>query len=288
VDKFHKDSYAASFAQALAFKLHKMRRSYESTVDKFIFSSDFVLREYLDHGFDRKKTKVIPLYTDALQNPPRFDDDGYILYYGRLVEEKGVQVLLKALEGMPGVPCKIVGTGPEEDHLHIEGDRMPHVRFEGYQAGETLWNLVCGARAVVVPSLWPEVFGMVAIEAMAMGKPVVATPVVTSGIDASPGENIVIADGPAEFAGKVIELLDNRALRERIGAAARRLMETEHSWEKLADRLNEVLVKAAAKKPPAWGSSAWGTSACRWPWLSPGEASRSPAKRRAPPRAQRM
>jgi glycosyltransferase involved in cell wall biosynthesis len=74
---------------------------------------------------------------------------------------------------------------------------------------------------------------------------------VTSGIDGSPGENIVIAERPDDFAGKVIELLNDRGLREKIGGAARRLMVDNHSWEKLADRLNDLLVRAAASKPPA-------------------------------------
>ncbi len=209
LSKFHKDSMLASFVQALTFKLHRLRRSYTSTVDRFIFSSQYVLNEHVDHGLDRKQCTMIPHYTDALTHTPRFDDDGYILYYGRLVEEKGVEVLMKAMHTMPGVPCKIVGTGPEEAYLHIAGDRMPNVRFEGYQGGESLWKLVRGARAVVVPSLWPEVFGMVAIEAMAMGKPVIA-----SHTGALPE---VIVD---RVTGFLVPPADVQALREAISRLA--------------------------------------------------------------------
>ena len=148
---------------------------------------------------------------------------------------------------VPGVRLFIVGGSPAREISQMAADGS--VTVTGYV--DDLRPYLSRAWVAIAPLM--EGFGVKVrvLQAMAMGKPVVATPVVTSGIDASPGENIVIADGPAEFAGKVIELLDNRALRERIGAAARRLMDTEHSWEKLADRLNEVLVKAAAKKPPA-------------------------------------
>lgn len=209
LSKFHKDSVAASFAQALAFKFHRFRRSYHWGVDRFLFSSDYVLNEHVARGFDRTKCSLLHLYTDALAEPPRYDDDGYILYYGRLTEEKGVHVLLKAMEGMPGVPCKIVGTGPEEIHLHIMGDRMPNVTFEGYQGGRTLWDLVRGARAVVVPSVWPEVFGMVAIEAMACGKPVIA-----SNIGALPE---IVVD---RMTGMLFPPADVQALRQAIARVA--------------------------------------------------------------------
>jgi glycosyltransferase involved in cell wall biosynthesis len=72
-----------------------------------------------------------------------------------------------------------------------------------------------------------------------------------NGIDVSPEQDIIIADSPAEFAGRVIELLNDKQLRERIGNNARRLMETGHSWEKLTDRLNEVLEQTVKNKLPA-------------------------------------
>jgi glycosyltransferase involved in cell wall biosynthesis len=83
------------------------------------------------------------------------------------------------------------------------------------------------------------------LEAMAVGKPVISTSMVTPGINVSPGENIILADEPLEFAERVIELLNDKQLREEIGAKARLLVETNHSWEKLTDRLNDVLEKAA-------------------------------------------
>ena len=254
LSKFHKDSYAASFAQALAFKVHRARRSYKATVDRFLTSSDFVLAKHVERGFDRAKFTVLPLFTDALTFQPRYDDAGYILYYGRLVEEKGVDVLLRAMHAMPGVPCKIVGTGAEEIQLHIVGDRMPNVRFEGYQSGQALWDLVAGARAVVVPSLWPEVFGLVAVEAMALGKPVIA-----SHVGALPE---IVMDGQT---GLLVPPGDVRALREaimrvsedpvfatKLGRAGRQRAEhlyaPEIHYQKLLEIYNEVIESVSGKR----------------------------------------
>ena len=83
------------------------------------------------------------------------------------------------------------------------------------------------------------------LQAMATGKAVISTPVVTAGIDVSPEQDIIIADSPNEFAERVIELLNDKQLREEIGTKARWLMETNHSWEKLTGRLSDVLEKTA-------------------------------------------
>lgn len=209
LSKFHKDSYTASFAQGLSFKLHRSRGSYKRTIDHYLTSSQFVENTYVAAGFKREAFTQLPLFTSLLAEAPRYHDDGYILYYGRLVEEKGVEILLQAMKELPGVPCKIVGTGPEEHHLHIEGDKMPNVTFEGYQSGEALWDLVRGARAVIVPSLWHEVFGLVAIEAMALGKPVIASRVGAL--------SEVVADAQT---GLLFEPGDVRGLRQAIARVA--------------------------------------------------------------------
>jgi glycosyltransferase involved in cell wall biosynthesis len=144
-------------------------------------------------------------------------------------------------EKVPQVQLYIVGSSPADDINALAAD--PSVTVTGYVAD--MRPYLARAWVVVAPLL--EGFGVKVrvLQAMAAGRPVVATAAVTGGIDASPGENIIIAKRPAEFAAKVIELITDRQLRERIGAAAKQLMAANHSWEKLTDRLNDVLARAA-------------------------------------------
>lgn len=247
--KFHKDSYAASFAQALAFKFHRWRHSYDYAVKQFIFPSQFVRDEYVRHGLSKDRSVIVPLFTDLLKYPPQYQDKGYILYFGRLVEEKGVHVLLKAMEGMPGVPCKIVGTGPEEAYLHIQGDRMPNVTFEGYQSGQTLWDLVAGARAVIVPSLFPETFGLVAIEAMALGKPVVASQIGALPelvVDRHTGFLIPPRDVHA-LREAIMRLAEDPVLATQFGRAGRARAERDYGVEKHYKNILGVYEKATGR-----------------------------------------
>src|SRR5262249_62093019 len=68
---------------------------------------------------------------------------------------------------------RIAGTGPYEAELRQLAEGLPNVRFEGLLGGQDLSRLFHGARAVVVPSLFPETFGYVVLEAFAVRTPVI-------------------------------------------------------------------------------------------------------------------
>ena len=80
-----------------------------------------------------------------------------------------------------------------------------------------------------------------------MGKAVVTTSIGARGIDVTPGENIIIADEPMVFAQQVVELLNNEQLRRRIGYSARKLVESQYSWEKTANALNKLFEEKRAR-----------------------------------------
>lgn len=102
-----------------------------------------------------------------------------IFFIGRLVREKGVQVLLEALpairEQVPGARLVVAGRGPYEQELYHLTSRLGlegAVHFTGYIDEQTRNQLYAGADVAVFPSLY-EPFGLVALEAMATGAPVV-------------------------------------------------------------------------------------------------------------------
>jgi len=97
----------------------------------------------------------------------------YLAAAGRLVRMKGFQRLIPVMKYLPEVDLRIAGTGPYETELRVLAAGIPNVRFEGLLGGEGLARLFHGARAVVVPSLFPETFGYVVLEAFAVRTPVV-------------------------------------------------------------------------------------------------------------------
>jgi glycosyltransferase involved in cell wall biosynthesis len=153
-----------------------------------------------------------------------------------------VYPLIKA--SVPQVKLYIVGANPGKDILRLARDES--VVVTGYV--KDLRPYLSRAWVVVAPL--QEGFGVKVrvLQAMAVGKPVVATYHVISGIDASSGENIIIADEPSEFAERVIELLNDKQLRAKIGDNARKLIENEYSCEKTTAKLNAIFQKVVNEK----------------------------------------
>ena len=96
------------------------------------------------------------------------------------------------------------------------------------------------ATIAVCPVLYSAGIQNKVLEAMAMGIPVVATPQSCAALEVTNRENILIAEEAEEFAQRVLELLDDEGLRERMGRNARRYAEQHHDWRDVAQRLEEI------------------------------------------------
>ena len=99
----------------------------------------------------------------------------YVLYFGRLSEEKGIDTFIDAAAMNPHVPHWIVGTGPEEQALKAQADEngVDNIRFLGFQSGDKLQQLVSEALAIVVPSRWYENSPLTVMEGFAHGRPII-------------------------------------------------------------------------------------------------------------------
>jgi glycosyltransferase involved in cell wall biosynthesis len=226
--RFHKRSYAASWLQAASFAFASRRKFYEKTVSLFLTPSDFLRRKMLESGFAPDRVRTIPHGIDPDLVKPRDDHDGYFLFVGRLVPEKGAETVVSLARILPDLKFKIVGTGPDEARLHRLGHGLPNLEFVGFRSGEDLADLYRGAMALLVPSRWEEVFGLTALEAFAAGKPVVASAV--GGLpevveDRGTGFLVRPLDLHA-WTEAVVRLAHDEELRRQMGRAARLSAET--------------------------------------------------------------
>jgi glycosyltransferase involved in cell wall biosynthesis len=170
-----------------------------------------------------------------------------VVYFGKLIENKGVQVLFEALEGIDA-QAVIVGFG--DYRTQLEALAPPRTLFTGALEHRHLVHLLPLCDVAVVPSIFPEAFGMVAAEAAAAGVP----PVVAnhSGL-AEVGAGIA-AEYPPPLAhlttfpnGDAAVLRDRlRDLlvmpdRSELGLAARAAVEKNWSWTRVAERLLKAL-----------------------------------------------
>ena len=92
--------------------LHKLLRSYENNVDRFVVPSLFYLEKMIEWGWERRRFVHIPNFVDVGAHRPDFRVGKVFLYFGRLSQEKGLSTLVRAA-AMAKVPAWIVGAGPQ-------------------------------------------------------------------------------------------------------------------------------------------------------------------------------
>jgi glycosyltransferase involved in cell wall biosynthesis len=175
------------------------------------------------------------------------DDAPTILYVGKLIENKGVQVLFEAMQGLDA-RAVIVGFG--DYRAELEAQAPPGTLFTGALEHRHLVHLLSLVDVSVVPSIFPEAFGMVAAEAAAAG----VVPVVAEHSGLAEVAAGIARELPPERAGLVaFPTGDAAALRDRLqsllalpaaerralGVAARRAVERNWSWSRVAERLLE-------------------------------------------------
>ena len=155
-------------------RLHK-KRSY------IVVASEFMKSVLLYNEFDEKKIKVIPYFTylPVLDNTKCMPENKTILAVGRLNKTKGFHHLLRAFQGVTGdAKLAIIGDGPETLYLKKLCESLlltNRVTFYGWLPHDKLDLFFRTASIVILPSVWPEPFGIAGIEAMAYQKPVIAS-----------------------------------------------------------------------------------------------------------------
>jgi glycogen synthase len=207
-------------------------------------------------------------------------DEKIVMFVGRFVREKGIQVLLNAagavLAQRPQTKFVIVGGGhrePLEKFVRWFGLR-DKVLFTGFMANRSLHQLYRCADVAVFPSLY-EPFGIVALEGMAAGAAVVAS-------DAGGLKEVVKHDvsGTSSYAGDsqslawaILRVLNDPSRAETLKVAARERLDTDFSWSTIADQTIAVYERVWAE----FLESYW-TDETVWP-VVPGAEERAAAKR---------
>lgn len=176
----------------------------------------------------------------------------YLAAAGRLVAMKGFQKLIPIMRYLPEVDLRIAGTGPYEARLKDLARTLPNVHFEGLLGGRRLARLFHGARAVVVPSLFPETFGYVVLEAFA-----VRTPVVVHLGGGALAETGVASGGglgyhtDAEMLLALRRIVHDDDLRAELAHRGYALRTTEWSEAAHLDRYFDLINGARAARPVA-------------------------------------
>ena len=177
-----------------------------------------------DFGAPEPGTLIFP---GALTYGANFDAMAFFLHQVfPLVKARRPEVVLRITGKTNGVPVdrlpldeRVILTG------HLDDVRPP----------------VAQSWACVVPLRIGGGTRLKILEAMALGTPVVSTSKGAEGLEVVPGEHILIADEPTEFADAVLRLLDDPALRTKLAADGQRLVREQYGWEQIGKKLDQLL-----------------------------------------------
>ncbi len=195
--------------------------------------------------------EVIP---NGVLIPPAADPDNRentIVFIGRHDPRKGMPVLLRAwpdIHRRTGARLRLVGADPLAVGLLLARHRIPHEGIDvlGFLPQEKLTEELLRAKALAVPSVGQESFGMVLTRGFACAVPVVASDIPgyravmteDTGVLVPPGDDRALADA-------LVALLEDEPRRRRIGESARKLAIEKYSWTTIAERLEAIYEEVA-------------------------------------------
>lgn len=223
--------------------------------------SQYLRDEMAAHGLPIDGVRVVrsPAPDGPTTAPPLpMGERPRVLFVGRLVPEKGVDGLLRAVAALdPSVVLDVAGEGDHRAVLERQAAALglqDRVTFHGWVAGPALYALYRSARVVAVPSAWHEPAGLVPLEAAAWGRPVVATQVGGLPEYAHPSfSRLVPPNDDAGLAAALHRICDDRATAARLGRAGHAYIRRHHTMAQFLDQ-HEVLytsLRSASLQPAA-------------------------------------
>lgn len=230
-----------------------------AAVSSLLLAVSAPVRDAIARRYPDVPSRILPNGIDPsafrIARVDREGDDHRLLFVGRLVPYKGCQDAIRALAHLradwPSIELEIVGDGFSRAEIQALVEELglgEAVSFRGWLGGDALAEAYARATAVIVPS-HEEAFGVVAIEAMAAGAPIVASAIPAllsfieegrTGLLARPGE-------PRELARQVDRLLRDPALRLSLTRNALADVVPRHQWSAVLDDVEAAYRDAAAQ-----------------------------------------
>ena len=240
----YRNSRTATLPLAIADAVHSRAGTWQRCVDAYITPSAFARSRYVAAGWPPEQ--LVVKYNTVRDVALRRDVPGRgFVCLARLGPEKGVAVLLDAWAGAfpdGGEGLTVIGSGELERELRSIAENIPGVVMTGQLGREDALEHVRRARAVVMPSIWYEVFPRTVVEAYALAAPVVASRLGSMTEVVSDGETgLLFQAGDAQSLGIVLKrMAASDSLCVDLGNGARDAYERRFSPQTTTDRLLSI------------------------------------------------
>ncbi len=175
IHKCYRNSFMATLPMATMIAFNRVTGNFSNNVDRYIALTEFGKTRFIAGGLPHNKISVKPNFVGDIGDASTVIGD-YMLYVGRLTQEKGVVTLIEACKKTRHIPLKILGDGELRHQLEsvcIQYDL--NIEFLGYQNKDTVISMLKNSRFLVLPSECYEGFPVTVAEAYACGKPVLGS-----------------------------------------------------------------------------------------------------------------
>lgn len=224
------------FIESIALKLGKsivVSQMTKSNLESLGKDKDIYI---IPNGIDLKRISQIVPHIEKCD----------VIFVGRLIKEKNVDILLKAIHyiryELPDIKCSIIGNGPEKEQLtKFVADRKleNNVSFLQFIEYDEVISRIKSSKLLVLPSS-REGFGIVVIEAFACGIPVITTRCVCNAASELIKEAGLLTDLDVyELGGAIYRLIINDDLRKYMSKSAM-IIAQEYDWDNIVDKLNVI------------------------------------------------
>ena len=210
-------------------------------------------KNYLSRYTDNQNIEIVPngVDIDYFQFYDGVFDLNRVVFLGNMrtfpnsdaVEYFCKEILPLIRKELPKVKFHIIGSEPSKVVRKLASE--PEVVVTGYV--KDVRPFLRKAAVSVCPMRVGAGIQNKILESMAMGTPVVSTPEGVEGIEVNPGQEILVSNSSSDFAQKVTELIQNRALRRSISLNARRLVEKKYTWEITLNQLDHIITEVVGR-----------------------------------------
>lgn len=225
-------------------KFKKLLRPVVKSALSIVNSANVVLTRYQFDRLNLYNKNIISLGIDTEIFKPNkqnlYKNISTVVFAGRLIEEKGCDSLLRAIHlcinnGIE-IKLQIIGPGPERNRLKLLASDLGidnHVSFIPSIHDKELIKHIQQATVIVVPSIWDEPFGIIAVEAFACGIPVIASDTGGLGLIVKECGLVYKRGDHEELAQKITHLIENEGIRSNISEESRQIAVARYSSVKM-------------------------------------------------------
>ncbi len=222
--------------------LHRALGTYRNKVTRYIALSEFSRKKFIEGGLTAEHIVVKPNFVDVPAGTEELRKGG--LFVGRLSAEKGIDVLIRAMDRVPECQLNVIGSGPEEEALCSRAN----IHRLGFLPRDQIFHHMQRAAYLLMPSICYENFPLALVEAFACGLPVIASRMGAMAELIEDGRTGLLFEPSSaeDLAKKIVWAEANPEAMLAIGKHARNEYEAKYTSERNYQQLMAIYIEAIA------------------------------------------